>query len=115
MRSGTRPVCPLPDVVTVPGPQLLASGLGVWAFSEGELIHENQGPVEDEYWAYQYKTNVTGAREQMWWPQDGTGYFDSPEVAARVARRSGYPHVRLVHVERKRRFVELPPEEVEES
>lgn len=71
--------------------------------------------IEDEYWAYQYKTHVMGYEDQTWWPLEGSGYYGSKEVAAEAARASGYLCLRLVHIERKRRFVDIPEAAEEES
>lgn len=65
--------------------------------------------VEDHYWTFQYWTTVAG-RGGSWWPDDGTGYFDTEDEAAEAARSHSETHkgqlVRLVEVRRSRRFGE---------
>jgi hypothetical protein len=58
--------------------------------------------IEEEYWTPQYKTRVDGAG-RIFWPEEGTGHYATPEAAELAARRwlESYDEVRVVHVTRR--------------
>lgn len=66
---------------------------------------------EERYWAYQYWTTGAGVPNgQGWWPDDGTGRYETEEAARRGAaehsRRYDGLKMRVALIERKLRFSE---------
>jgi hypothetical protein len=58
----------------------------------------------EEFFGYQYKTQVIGYSGLTWWPEAATGYSNSREAAEQEALASDYDEVRVVKIVRSMEF-----------